>query len=118
MLSTFDFRINEHVRLFISKKKSYLCRFIKDCAFINFEGKSNAIKNTLLFIFNLQYKFCHICHFVYNSIHLRPNLARFRKQIPKDVWEVCHPVCLFGPVRLFTFQDFCYLCAYLGLFVY
>ena len=34
--STFDFRINEHVRLFIFKEKSYLCGLIRDCAFINF----------------------------------------------------------------------------------
>ena len=95
----FDFRINKHVRLSIFKKKSYLCGLIKDCALINFEGKSNAIKNTL---FNLQEKFCQICHFGCISIHFRPNLARFRKQIPMDVWEVCHPVRLFGHVRLFS----------------
>ena len=102
MLKKLEKRCKKYVVPIRVKKKSYLCRLIKDCAFINFEGKSNATNNTLLFSFNLQKKICQICHFGCNSIHLRPNLARFRKQIPKGVWEVCHPVRLFGPVRLFS----------------
>ena len=39
-LSTFEFRIDAHVRLFISEKKSYLCKLIRDCAFINFFRKN------------------------------------------------------------------------------
>ena len=37
---TFEFRIDAHVRLFISEKKSYLCKLIRDCAFINFFPKN------------------------------------------------------------------------------
>ena len=82
------------------------------------EGKSNVTNNTSLFSFNLQQKFCQICHFGCNSIHLRPNLARFRKQIPKCIWEVYYPVHLFGPVRLFSWAPGSNLCAYSGLCVY
>ena len=37
ILGTFEFLIDEHVRLFIFKKKSHLGIFIRDCAFIYFD---------------------------------------------------------------------------------
>ena len=40
VVPTFESLINEHVRLFIFKKKSDLCGLIRDCAFINFDHKS------------------------------------------------------------------------------
>ena len=82
------------VRLLILKKKA-MQQIIHFCL-------SKDSWSCLWFILGLQEEFCQICHFGCNFIHLRPNLARFRKQIPKGIWEVFHPVCLFGPVPLFS----------------
>ena len=45
---TMEFLIDEHVRLFISQKKSYLLGLIRDCSFINFGHMKTRL---------------HICHF-------------------------------------------------------
>ena len=105
LISTFDFRINEHVRLFIFKEKSYLCGLIRDCAFISFERQRES--NTLKF-------------FICNTI--LPNFSQFCKSGCNSYETYVSFDTQFDQVQetymYEYYSTFAILCAYLGLCVY
>ena len=123
--STLEFLINKNVRLFIFKKKSYLCVLIRDCAFICFDkekfrqGKtlyldaSNANETVtfrkycthILPKIHLLILFCILRPLVFYSFHI---LLQACVLIPvcAFIWfsMIFLLVCLYGPVCLLRTQ--------------
>ena len=99
-------------------QKWYLCGLIRDCAFINSMTKRMQYRIQFFKDSILQCNFHQVCWSDCNSYLLETYFFLDLGIAHLYVWCFCHPVHLFGPVRLFSSVPDSNLCAYSGLCVY